>query len=113
MKDEKHARYHIKLNSGFALKKGYGTSSSTSGLTSVSLNKTLSDLLALKLKTKPGSKESRREVTKQLQEFINHDLDRGSHGLSRYLTEQVILFIIDNELSREYNRFLYPEHDEV
>ena len=45
MKDEKHARYHIKLNSGFALKKGCKTSTSTSGLTSVSLNKTLADLL--------------------------------------------------------------------
>lgn len=112
MKDEKHARYHIKLNSGFALKKGYSTSTSTSGLTSVSLNQTLADLLALKLKTKPGSKEARAEVTKQLQEFINHDLNRGSHGLSRYLTEQAILFVIDNELSGEYNKFLYP-HDEV
>jgi len=107
-----HARYHIKLNSGFALKKGYSTSTSTSGLTSVSLNQTLADLLALKLKRKPGSKEARAAVTKHLQDLVNYDLDRGSRGLSRYLTEQAILFVIDKGLSDEYNEFLYP-HDEV
>jgi len=107
-----HARYHIKLNSGFALKKGYSTSTSTSGLTSVSLNQTLADLLALKLKTKLGSKEARAAVTKKLQDLVNHDLDRGSRGLSRYLTTQVILLISDKGLSGKYNEFIYP-HDEV
>jgi len=108
-----HARYHIKLNLGFVLKKGYSTPTSKSGLTSVSLNQTLADLLALKLKTTPRTKQARSEVTKLLQEFINHDLDRGSHGLSRYLTEQAILFVIDNGLSDEYNKFLYPESGQV
>lgn len=108
-----HARYHIKLNSGFALKKGYSTLTSTSGLTSISLNQTLADLLAIKLKTTPRSKKARSAVTKQLQAFTKHYQDCGSHGLSRRLTDQVILFLIDNELSNEYYKFHFPEHDEV
>ena len=113
MKDEKHARYHIKLNTGFALKKGYKTPTSTSGLTSVSLNKTLDDLLAIKLKTTPRSKEARSAITKQLQAFTKHFQDRGSHGLSRRLTRQVILYLIDNELSDKYYEFHLHEHNEI
>ena len=108
-----HARYHIKLNSGFALKKGYSTSTSISGLTTVSLNKTLTDLLAIKLETTPRSKEARSAVTKQLQAFTKHYQDCSSHGLSRRLTEHTILFLIDNELLDKYHKFHFHEHDEV
>ena len=108
-----HARYHIKLNPGFTLKKGYSTSTSISGLTSVSMNQTLADLLAIKLKTTQRSKEARSVVTKQLQEFTKHYQDCSSHGLSRRLTDRVILFLIDNELSDKYYQFHFPESSQV
>ncbi len=113
MKNEKHARYHIKLKAGFILKKGYKTITSTSGLTSISLNKTLDELLAIKLKTTPRSKEARSAITKQLQEFTKHYQDCGSHGLSRRLTDQVILYLIDNELLDKYHEFHKHDHDEI
>lgn len=106
----KHTRYHVKLNPGYRIKGGMADSKS--GFTTVALNKTLSDLLAIKLNTKPGSKEARVAVTRYLQdELINPDMGRSSQGLSYYLTNQVILLIADNMLSGEYNKQVNSEYD--
>lgn len=101
-----HARYHVKLNPGFTLKDNMRKSKQ--GQTTISMNKTLSDLLALKLNTIPDSKEARAAVTRYLQEtLIDPDKGRGSKGLSHYLTAQAILYVSDNMLSEKYRAHFY------
>lgn len=58
--------------------------------------------MAIKLNEKPDTKAAHRAVRKQLEAFVAHDLDRGGHGLGRYITEQSVLFISDNILSKKY-----------
>jgi hypothetical protein len=83
----KTIRYHIQLNSH---------------RTSVSLDKIVSDLIAIKLNERPGTKEAHSAVRRQLEAFIAHDLDRAGHRLGHYITEQAVLLISDNILSEKY-----------
>lgn len=107
----KHTRYHVKLNPGYRIKGGMADSKS--GFTTVALNKTLTDLLSIKLKIRPDSKESHAVVTRYLQEeLINPDMGRSSKGLSHYLTTKVILLISDNMLSTKYDKYVNSEYDE-
>jgi hypothetical protein len=103
MRTEKHTRFHIKLNAGYTVR-GSKTNSKD-GFTTVSLTKLLSDLLAIKLGITPETKEARQAITKYLQGLLGDDLGRGSIGLSRYMTDQTILFISDKSLSDKYNKF--------
>ena len=80
-------RYHIQLNSH---------------RTSISLDKIVSDLMAIKLNKKPDTKAAHSAVRKQLEAFVAHDLDREGYRLGRYITEQAVLFISDNMLSERY-----------
>ncbi|HHS8262910.1 TPA: hypothetical protein ACTUT5_003912 [Legionella anisa] len=83
----KTVRYHIQLDSH---------------RTTISLDKIVSDLMAIKLKTKPGTKDAHSAVRLQLEQFIAHDLGRAGFRLGRYITEQAVLFISDNILSEKY-----------
>lgn len=83
----KTIRYHIQLNSH---------------RTTISLDKIVADLLAIKLEARPRTKEAHSKVRKQLEQFIAHDLDRDAHNLSRYMTEKAVLFISDKSLSTMY-----------
>lgn len=83
-------RYHLKLSTH---------------RTTISLDKILSDLLAIYLGTKPETLEAYQAVRKKLEEFIAHDLGRPGKRLSYYITEQVILTISDKFLSEKYKHF--------
>ena len=56
-------RYHIQLNRH---------------RTTVMLDQIIAELLAIKLNTKPGTKEAHLAVRKQLNKFLPNDPDRGS-----------------------------------
>lgn len=92
----KPVRYHIQLNK----------TQSTKGRTTISLDKIISDMIAIKLNATPDTKDAHILVRKQLQRFVNHDLGRSGHQLSRYITEQAILFISDKKLSEKYLDFV-------
>ena len=85
-------RYHLKLSSH---------------RTTISLDKILSDLLAIHLGVKPETVEAYQAVRKKLEEFIAHDLGRSGKRLSHYLTEKVILTISDKFLSEKYQNYFY------
>lgn len=89
-------RYHINLNKG---------------RTTVSLDKILSELIALKLNGQPGTKAAHRLVRKQLAAFVAHDLGRDGYRLSNYIREKAVLFISDKILSEKYDAYLWEEYD--
>jgi len=70
--------------------------------TTISLDKIISDLMAIKLGQKPGTKEAHQAIRKQLDTYIERDRGRSGHGLGRYVTEQAVLFISDKMLSNKY-----------
>jgi hypothetical protein len=86
-------RYHIHLNSH---------------RTTISMDKIISDLLAIKLGMQPGTKEARSAVRKQLEKFMGWNRGRTGIGLARYITEEAVLFISDKVLSEQY--FAYASH---
>jgi hypothetical protein len=73
------------------------------------VQKIVSDLLAIKLGTKPNSKEAHSAVRKQLDQFIAHDRGRAGHRLGCYVTEQSVLLISDKILSEKYLDFYFGE----
>jgi hypothetical protein len=77
--------------------------------TTISMDKIVSDLLAIKLGTKPDTKEAHSAVRKQLDKFIARDRGRAGYQLGRYVTEQSVLFISDNMLSDKYWDFRLEE----
>lgn len=80
-------RYHVQLNSH---------------RTTVSLDKIISELMAIKLDTKPGTATAHTAVRQKIDEFIERDRGRPGYGLARYITEQAVLFIADTMLSEQY-----------
>jgi hypothetical protein len=91
-------RYHLQLNSH---------------RTTISLDKILSDLIAIKLGAKPGTKEAHSIVRNQLAQFISHDRGRAGHGLGRYLTEHAVLFVSDKILSDKYWEHWTEEYEKA
>lgn len=91
----KTIRYHIQLNSH---------------RTTISLDNIVSDLMAIKLNTKPGTKEAHSTVRKQLEAFVAHDLGRAGFRLGHYITEQAVLFITDNILSEQFWKYIMEEN---
>ncbi len=70
--------------------------------TTVSMDKIVSDLLSIKLKTIPGTPEAHQAISKKLDEFIAHDRDRGGELISHYINKHALLFLVDNMLSEQY-----------
>jgi hypothetical protein len=93
-----NTRYHVRLNSH---------------RTTVPMDNILSELLALKLGTKPGTKEAHVAVRKQIDEFVERDRGRPGYGLARYITEQSILFIADKILSDKYLEYCMQEYNKL
>jgi len=89
-------RYHITLNSH---------------KTTISLDKIVSHLMAIKLGATPRTRQWHSVVRKQLELFVAHDLGRSGRGLSRYINEQSILFIADTILSEKYWECWEEIHD--
>lgn len=87
MKNTNIVRYHLQL-------RDYRTT--------VSMDKIISDLLAIKLGKTPNTEEAHMAIRKQLDQFIAHDRSRKGRQLGRYVTDQAILMISDNILSEKY-----------
>ena len=80
-------RYHIEL---------------MSRRTTVSVDKIVSDLMAIKLGFSPDTPEARRAVRNRLGELVR-ERKRGSvHQLSKFISEEAILDLADNMLSKKY-----------
>jgi hypothetical protein len=87
-------RYHVQLDSH---------------RTTVSLDKILSEFMAIKLSVKPGTAAAHAAVRQKIDEFIERDRGRSGYGLARYVTEQAVLFIADTMLSEQYWRLWIGE----
>ncbi len=70
--------------------------------TTVSLDTQLSDLLAIRLGTVPQSPQAHGSVRIWLQQRLDQDNDPGRIGVSQWLREQAILFLVDTQLSTTY-----------
>lgn len=80
--------------------------------TTISMDKIISDLMAIKLETIPQTKEAHIAVRKQIESFIAHDLGRSGHRLSEYITEKSVLFIADKIISDEYADWWNEQYDQ-
>lgn len=89
-------RYHVQLNSH---------------RTTISLDKILSELMAIKLHEKPGTPLAHAVVRQKIDEFIDRDRGRPGYGLARYVSEQAVLFVADNNLSERYGDYLMKEYE--
>ena len=71
--------------------------------TTVSLDKIISDLMAVKLEKTPGTKEAHRAVRQQLEQFVSTDITKEpSSYISYKIRREAILFITDKILSEKY-----------
>ena len=84
----------------------------TQGRTTISMDKIVSDLMAIKLGEYPDTPEAKKAVRNQLQSFINHDLGRDGWRLSAYVKEKAVLFVSDNMLSEKYWEIAFKRLDE-
>ena len=92
----KTVRYHIQL---------------LNKRTTISLDKIISDLMAIKLGNVPRTKEAHMAVRKQLESFIAHDLGRSGRGLGEYITEKSVLFITDKIISEKHGEWWNEQYD--
>jgi len=84
-------RYHVQL----------GTKRTT-----VSLDETLADLLALQLNQQPHTPEAHTAVREWLQRRLDADNDPYRARVSQWLQAQVILALVDKKLSDAYGDWL-------
>ena len=84
-------RYHVTL----------GTSRTT-----VSISGILSELLALKLGTTPGTSEAQGAVKGWLQAQMDNHGDPGRVRVSQWLSEQVVLALVGEDLSKRYDEWI-------
>ena len=83
----KTIRYHIELKSH---------------RTTVSVDKIVSDLMAIKLGYSPDSPEARRAVRNRLGELARERKRDCGYHLGKYITEEAILDLADKMLSKKY-----------
>ena len=74
--------------------------------TTVSLSEVLCDLLALKLGSTPRTAEANQAVQGWLQGQLDAHNDPGRLRVSQWLTEQVVLEIVDKMLSKQYDEWI-------
>lgn len=79
--------------------------------TTISLDNIISELMAIKLGEKPHTKEAHQKVRQTLDTFIERDRGRAGRGLTRYITEQAVLFIADKIVSDKYEEWLDEQYD--
>ena len=74
--------------------------------TTVTVDKTLSDLLALKLgHADPRSADARIAVRSYLQKKLDDQNDPGRASVSQWLREELLLELVDKKLSAKYWRW--------
>jgi hypothetical protein len=77
----------------------------------VRLEPLLADLLALRLGACPQSSQARRTVRAWLQQQLDHNPDPGRVRVSRWLTHEALLFLVDKPLSDTYLDWLLEHPD--
>ena len=92
-------RYHLNLKKG---------------RTTVSLDKMLSNLVAVKLGYKMGTKEAHSAVREKLMSFISDDPTRDGYHLASFMSSKAALFIADKKTCDKYwdNISIELEEDE-
>lgn len=80
--------------------------------TTVSVDKTLSTLLALHLGTIPDSPEAHGAVRAWLQARLDEESDPGRIGASHWLQGRVVEALVDKELSRKYGEWILSDRSE-
>ncbi len=89
-------RYHIQLKSH---------------RTTVSLDKIMSDMIAIKLGETPGTKQAHRAVRQQLEQCVLTSSNKESASYILYkIRKEAILFITDNSLSEKYLNHWEQQH---
>ncbi len=91
-------RYHLRLGSK---------------RTTVSLDNMVSDLLAIRLGSVPQSPQAHGSVRAWLQQRLDWDNDPGRLRVSQWLTDQALLFLVDNTLSDTYFDWLLEQDDQL
>lgn len=79
--------------------------------TTVRLDPLLNDLLALRLGACPQSTQARRTVRVWLQQQLDQTHDPRRVRVSRWLTHQALLFLVDKPLSETYLDWLLEHPD--
>jgi len=74
--------------------------------TTVSLTGVLSELLALKLGTTPGTPEAHSAVKEWLQAQLDAHSDPGRVRVSQWLADQAVLAVVDKDLSGQYDEWV-------
>jgi hypothetical protein len=73
--------------------------------TTVTVDKTLCDLLALKLGHDPRSDDARAAIRAYLQEKLDDKNDPRQTSVSQWLRQEVLLDLVDKKLSGKYWRW--------
>ena len=83
--------------------------------TTITLDKIVSDLIAIKLKIEPCSPDTHSAVRKQLEEILlpyhdpksrTYDPSRADYKPSELVTRLAVLWLVDKRLSDKYEEYL-------
>jgi len=77
--------------------------------TTVTLDDTLAHMLAIRLGETPLTPEAHTAVRTWLQEQLDEGNDPGRAYVSRWLQQEVLLFIVDKKLSNKYLEWYLTE----
>ena len=80
--------------------------------TTVSLDNMVSDLLAIRLGSVPQSPQAHGAVRTWLQQRLDRDNDPGRFRVSQWLTDQALLFLVNNQLSEAYLDWWLEQDDD-
>ena len=81
--------------------------------TTVSLDTMLSDLLAIRLGSRPQSPQAHGAVRAWLQQQLDQTNDPGRVRVSQWLRDQALLFLVDKHLSNTYLDWLLEHQDDL
>lgn len=77
--------------------------------TTVSVSDTLSQLMALKLKLEPETKEAHTGIREWLQDRLDEHNDPGRIAVSQWLQDEAVLFLVDTKLSEKYSEWILSQ----
>ncbi len=74
--------------------------------TTVSIDRTLAELMALKLGEQPYSEEAHQAIRLWLQDKLDEANDPGRYKVSQWLQSEIIHGLVDKKVSELYERWL-------
>ena len=77
--------------------------------TTVSLDRTLTELLAVKLGQTPDAPQAQQMIRLWLQQQLDHANDPGRDRLSQWLQEQALFEIVDRSLYERHAQWLLAD----